>query len=196
MKNLDIKDIWKGGNAEDKKVFEKPEIDKMIRKGSDSLIHRFIKTLTFELWINFLVFTSLSVGLFFSHQWLVGGVMTLLNLVFFLYYKRLIKKLKVEKIDSTVLEYLYTIRDMVNRFILHYKIATIALSVLIIGLVFYLEGGEFYSKYTANPKSFLIGLTGGILVAIPFSLYMIHLMYGKKAKKLAHMICSLEEEEA
>lgn len=196
MKDLDIKDIWKGGNAADEKVYAKPEIDKMIRKGSISLVRRFIKTLRIELWINLTVLTALSIALFYSKQWVIGGGMMALNLVFFLYYKNLINKLKQEEIDSSVLEHLYAIQAIVKRFILHYKIATVVLSVLIVGAVFYLEGSEFYLKYTSNPKAFVIGLAGGILVAIPFSLYMIHLLYGKKAKKLAHMICSLEKEEA
>lgn len=197
MKDLDIKDIWKQGDTKNANAFSEPQIEEMIRKGSDSLVNRFIKTLKGELWVNLVILTSLSLVLLYSKQWVVGGGMVLLDFLFFLYYQDLIKNLKKEEIDTSVLDYLYTVQRMMKKFILHYKIASFVLAVLIVAAVFYLDGNEFYAiKYAADPRSFIIGLVAGILFAVPFTLYMIHLLYGKKAKKLAHMICSLEKEEA
>ncbi|MEP2025133.1 MAG: hypothetical protein ABJH98_15355 [Reichenbachiella sp.] len=195
MKDLDIKDIWKDGNAADEKVYAKPEIDRMIRKGSSSLVHRFIKTLSVELWLNLVVLTFFSLGLLYTKQWVIGGGMMVLNALFFVYYRNLINILKKEEIDSSVLEHLYTIQRIVKRFILHYKIASFVLAILVVAAVFYLDGNEFYIKFTNDPKSFIIGLASGVLVAIPFTFYVIHLLYGKKARKLAYMIESLEQKE-
>ncbi|MDW3211973.1 MAG: hypothetical protein R8N23_19030 [Reichenbachiella sp.] len=196
MKDLDIKDIWKQGDAKNVKAFSEPQIEEMIRKGSDSLVYRFIKTLSFELWINLVVLTSIGLGMIFSDQWTIGVGLLILDLLFYFYYRNLIDSIKKEEIDSSVLAYLYTIQKMVKRFILHYKIASIVLVPLMMGVVLYLDGDDFYVKFSTNPESFIIGMACGLLVAIPITFYMIHLMYGKKAKKLAHMICSLEKEES
>lgn len=196
MKDLDIKDIWKQGDEANVQAFSNPEIEAMLRKGSDSLVHRFIKTLTIELWVNLIVLTGIGLGMIFSDQWTVGVGLLIIDLLFYFYYRNLINSLKKEEIDSSVLAYLYTIQKMVRRFILHYKIASLVLVPIMLAIVLYLDGNDFYVKYSANPESFVIGMACGIVIAIPFTFYMIHLMYGKKARKLAHMIRSLEKEES
>ncbi|WP_420582276.1 hypothetical protein [Reichenbachiella sp.] len=196
MKDLDIKDIWKQGDEANAQAFSEPEIEAMIRSGSDSLVHRFIKTLTIELWVNLVVLTCIGIGMIFYNQRVVGVGLLIIDLLFYLYYRNLISSLKKEEIDSSVLAYLYTIQKMVKRFILHYKIASLVLVPVMLAIVLYLDGDDFYAKYSANPDSFVIGMACGIFLAIPITFYMIHLMYGKKARKLAHMIGSLEREES
>ncbi|SMD33806.1 hypothetical protein SAMN04488029_1678 [Reichenbachiella faecimaris] len=195
MKDLDIKDLWKQGDAKEVGTFSVSQIQDMIRKGSDSLIHRFIKTLTIELWINLVILTLLSGSLLYLSEWEVGGVAMILNILFWLYYKNLIGNLKREEIDSTVLAHLYVIQKMVKRFILHYKIATLVMSLIAVSAVFYLENNAFYYMFSEKPKATAIGMACGFVFAVPLSLYLIHILYGKKAKKLADMIDSLEKEE-
>jgi len=195
MKDLDIKDIWKGGNAEDKVAHAKPEIDKMIRKGSTSLIHRFIKTVKRELWFNLIILSVVGVRLFFAQEWAVGSGVIFLDVVFFLYYRKLIDNLNKEQIDSTVLEYLYNVQSRIRQFIRHLKIASFGVSVLTVAGVIILNTNGFYDEIQ-NPKALAITIVAGLGIALPLSFYFIHLLYGKKAKKLAHMINSLEKEEA
>lgn len=195
MKDLDIKDIWKQSDQSDQAAFADSQIEDMIRKGSDGIIHRFIKTLTVELWINLIVLTALGFWLLFLKEWVVGSIVMLINLLFYLYYRVLIRNLRTEKIDSTVLEYLYTVQKMVKRFLIHYRLTAVILTPFVVAIVVYMDTNRFYDMYFSNPKSIVIGMICGLLLAVPVCFYFIHLMYGKKARKLALMIDSLEQEE-
>lgn len=194
MKNLDIKIIWRDGDAADEKAYAKSEVDKMIRKGSHGVIQRFVITLTWEQWVNLIVLTSLVIELFWGREWLVGACTLIVNLAFFFYYQRLKNNLKKESIDTNVLEYLYRVEKIVRQFMRHLKIASLLILVLAIWAAYYLNTQSFFHE-TMDPWPFWGGTIGGMAVALPLSFYLIHLMYGKKARKLRRMIESLEQEE-
>lgn len=194
MKDLDIKDIWKGGDLADQRAYAKPEIDKMIRKGSHSLIHRFVRTLIWEQWINLLVLTSLVVDLALASEWIIGACTLFIDLLFFVYYQKLKNNLKNEQIDSHVLAYLYRVEELIRQFIRHYKIAAVVLCLLAVVAVYFLNEHQFYDEIMET-QSMFIGVIVGLVAALPITFYLIHLMYGKKAKKLKKMIASLEKEE-
>lgn len=195
MKDLDIKIIWKDGDAADEKAYAKPLIDKIIRSGSHSLIHRFIRTLLWEQWVNLITMSGLAGFMAFKEEWAVCTGLFVLNLIFFLYYQNLRGKLKSEPIDSNVLQYLYNVQTMIRRFIRHYKIASLVVCALASIVAYYLNEQNFYDE-RLDTKPFLIGLIAGLMAALPVTFYLIHILYGKKAKKLEQMICSLEKEEA
>lgn len=195
MKDLDIKDIWKGSGVVDERAFDLLKIEGMISSGSHSLVQRFVRTLTWEIWINLIVLTVVGVRLLVAREWLGGGSILLLDVVFFLYYKKLIDSLKSEQIDSTVLAYLYNVQARIMQFIRHLKIAVIGISAVACLLVVYINTNGFYEVELDTNRLF-VSLGIGLGIAVPFSLYFIHLMYGKKARKLAQMIDSLESEEA
>lgn len=195
MKDLDIKDIWKDSDSANEKVFAQPEIDKIIRKGSHSLVDRFIRTLLWEQWINVVILTSLVVELYLEAEWLIGSFTLILNCAFFFYYQNFRSRLKEEYIDSNVLDYLRCVQEMVQQFIKHLKIASVFILALAIVAVYYLNEHGFYEE-VMDMQTLLISLGVSILIAFPAAFFLIHLMYGKKASKLAIMIDSLEQEEA
>ncbi|UXX79773.1 hypothetical protein N7E81_01445 [Reichenbachiella carrageenanivorans] len=195
MKDLDIKDIWKGSGVVDESAFSLSKIEGMISRGSHSLVRRFVRALTWEIWINLIVLTIVGVRLLVAREWLGGGSVLVLDVVFYLYYKKLIDNLKSEQIDSTVLAYLYNVQAQIRQFIRHLKIAVFGISVLACLLVISIHANGFYNVELGSSR-LLLSLGAGLGLAVPFSFYFIHLMYGKKAKKLAQMIDSLESEEA
>lgn len=194
MKDLDIKDIWKGGDAEDQGVYNKPDIDKMIKKGSQNIVHRFVRTLVWEQWINVVVLTSLVVELFWAAEWLIGSCTLVINFVFFFYYQRLKKSIREEHIDSHVLDYLKRVQVIIRQFIKHLKIASILILIVAVFAAYYLNQNGFYEEIM-DTQSFIISLGASMSVALPVAFYLIHLMYGRKSIKLAQMIASLESEE-
>ncbi|MEO9968129.1 MAG: hypothetical protein ABJF11_20210 [Reichenbachiella sp.] len=195
MKDLDIKDIWKGADSMDADAYAKPEIDKMIQSGSHSLIHKFVRTLVWEQWINLLVLTSLVVELFWAGEWIIGTGSLVVNVAFYVYYQKLKTNLRNEEIDTHVLAYLYRVQDIIRQFIRHYKIAAIVLGVLAMIAIYYLNEHNFYEERMDN-ESVMYGLILGVMAALPMTFYLIHLLYGKKAIKLKAMIRSLEAEES
>lgn len=194
MKDSDIKDIWKGGDLADDKAYTSTDVDQMISKGSHGVVQRFLKTLMWEQRVNLLVLTSLALELFWEREWVVGTCCLILNFVFFFYYKMMRRNLKKETIDSTVLEYLYRVQKMIGQFMRHLKIASFAILILAVYAAYYLNGRGFYDE-VMDPTAFWIGITVGLVMALPITFYLIHLMYGKKARKIRHMIASLEQEE-
>lgn len=194
MKDLDIKDIWKQGDTKNDQAFSEPTIEKMISSGSHSLVHRFVRTLVWEQWINLIILTSLVVELYLAAEWLIGSLTLALNFTFFFYYQNLKNNLKEEYINSDVLVYLRRVQQKIRRFIKHLKIASVVILLLAIIAAYYLNNHGFYEE-VMDSQSLLISLGVSLIIAFPAALYFIHLLYGKKAIKLEKMICSLEQEE-
>lgn len=194
MKDSDIKDIWKGGGLADEKAFTSTDVDQMISKGSHGVVQRFLKTLMWEQRVNLVILTSLAIELFWVEEWVVGICCLILNFVFFFYYKLLRRNLKKETIDSSVLDYLYRVQKIIGQFMRHLKIASFFILILAIYASHYLNGQGFYDE-VMEPRAFWIGIVVGLIIALPVTFYLIHLMYGKKARKISQMIASLESEE-
>ncbi|WP_422361454.1 hypothetical protein [Reichenbachiella sp.] len=194
MKDSDIKDIWKDGDLANDKAYTSTDVDQMISKGSHGVIQRFLKTLFWEQHLNLIILSSLAIELFWEEEWIVGIGTLFFNFAFYLYYLRLRKNLKKEAIDTSVLEYLYRVQKIIGQFMTHLKIASVIILLLAIWAAYHLNNHGFYDD-VMEPDAFWIGIIVGMIIALPITFYLIHLMYGKKAKKLAHMICSLEKEE-
>lgn len=195
MKDSDIKDIWKGGDLNDEKSFSSSDVDLMISKGSHGVIQRFLKTLMWEQYINLIILTSLAIELFWENEWVVGIGTLAFDFLFFFYYRRLRKNLKNESIDTSVLDYLYRVQKIIKQFMTHLKTASFIILILAIWAAYHLNEHGFYDD-VMEPDAFWMGIVAGMIIALPITFYLIHLMYGKKARKLAHMICSLEKEES
>lgn len=195
MKDLDIKEIWKAG-ADDETSFgySQQEVERLIEQGSSNLISKFIKTLRIEQAFNVVTLLAISAQMVYDGHYLVSMIILLINGMFYFYYQRLKSKLKKEYTGTTVLEYLVDTKELIRRFIRHYKIASLGLVAFCLGLAEYLKGEGFYGL-EENQNLFYFSLFSGIAVAIPTTYYGIHLMYGKKANKLEQMIHSLHEEE-
>lgn len=195
MKDSDIKDIWKGGDLASDKTYSSTDVDQMISKGSHGVVQRFLKTLFWEQHINLIVLSSLAIELFWEKEWVVGIGTLFFNVAFYLYYLRLRNNLKKETIDTSVLEYLYRVQKIIGQFMTHLKVASVVILVLAIWAAYHLNEHGFYDD-VMEPDAFWWGIIVGMIIALPVTFYLIHLMYGKKARKLAHMIRSLEKEES
>lgn len=195
MEEKDIKDIWKSGDPEEIKGYPQAAVDAMVRRGSIGLIDRFIKTLKIEQWLNLAAFSGLILFMIYCRLWAWSGLALVLNIAFYFYYSRLISTLSNEKIDSSVIEYLRTVRKVVMRFIRHYQLA----SVLLVVPGYML--GMYFSQIAKETDNTAVAFTiealhiVGIVCTLGVALVLIHLIYGRKANQINELITALGQEE-
>ena len=193
---LDIRSIWNKGKAQ-----EDPSslpINMMEKKGTKTTLY-WIKTI---LWIEFWISIALGpvmVFYFAQHNNPIGfpiayGVIVVLYLF---YYQFLIRKINAFNYDRNVIESLKKVYGYLRFYLIHYKIA-IWLSV-VMGIVygFYApQYQEIMQKIETKEQwisiivftTLWMSLIGGILHLV------VHLIYGRKIKRLRTTVKELENE--
>jgi len=194
MEELDLKKMWKSGERGDDFNYSSQTIARIIKQGPQNIVSRFIKTLTIEKWANVIVLSSAAIYLLIEQFWLLFGAMNVLNLAFFFYYQMLINKLDREFIDSNVMQYLNDVHKIITRFIKHYTIAAWVIVVPVFFVTIYFQQNGFHA-YNMGMQTFYWVSFGSLVLAMATVYYILHLMYGKKAKRIKKMIDMLSEEE-
>lgn len=195
MKDLDIKKIWKEGKVAEPEVFNAGLVAKIIDKGSVSIISKFINTLRWEMWINFTILTSIALYLTLGGKWWVAGFLFFVDIGYFIYYKKLIKRLSKKAIDSSVVDYLQTIYDMINRFIAHYKTANVILALPLFMSGMYFADPDIFSEKYFSDGWFIVLVSVGFAVAILFLYLFLYFFYGKKATQIRELIDEMNQSE-
>ena len=197
MEEKDIKELWKKGEELDTEKYSKTTIEKIIQNKPKDIISKFLKTLKIELLLNLAAFTLLSLYLIYEQFWLEAIGIFLFNILLYKYYKKLINDISKESIDIGVADYLCNVYKSIQRFILHYKILLVVISV----------PAYFFGIYTSNPDvfsdkeiylslEFILLILVGLAVAVSLGYSILYIMYGKKANKIKQMVSLLEKEEA
>ncbi len=194
---LDIRSVWnKGKELEDPKSLR---ISMMERKGTKTTLYWIKVILWIEFWIT-VVGGPFAVWMIYTYYrsttWTIGYVLLCIGYLF--YYQFLIKQIKRFNYDRNVVENLKKVYSYLRFYLLHYKVV-IWLS-LIIGVIlgmFEPENQEvIQTMNTFKAWAIFIGVivlmtgfVGGIIT------FLIHLIYGRKIKRLKRMVKDLEREE-
>jgi len=196
MKDLDIKKAW-NQEAEDQSVeFNAEMVEKIIDRGSVNIIQKFVKALKLEMWINLVVLTGIAFYMTFDLKWEVAMFLFVVDVGYFIYYRRLIKKLSEKTIDNSVLEYLHTVYRMINKFIAHYKVANVILALPLFMTGMYFANPDIFSEKYFSQGWFIVLLFGGFALAILLLYWFLYFLYGKKAEKIGQLITELTDDES
>lgn len=192
MEDLELKEIWKSGQSDEEFNYSAKTIERIIKQGPSNIVAKFVKTMIWEKWINLVVLTLCTAFLGYEGYWLIGGIIMLVNVAFFIYYTALVKKLDREYIDSNVIQYLHDVQRIISTFIRHYQIAGLVLMVPAYFAAVYLHSHDYYDFHMEMPE-FLAFNFIVLLVALGLTFWIIDLLYGRKARKLKKMIASLKD---
>lgn len=196
---FDIQSVWKKSREKEKASDTSVFINRLEKKGTRTTLYWIKTILWIEFWLSIIglpfliVFTTQrgdSTGLIISY--------VLLTFAYLFYYQFLIRKIKKFNYDGNVLHSLKKVYGYLNFFLLHYKVV-IWLS-MIFGLVYGLigpENQEALSKLeTPTQWIIAIGLSTLIVVIVGGIMHLlIHLIYGRKIKRLRKMVKDLESIE-
>lgn len=194
---LDIRSIWNKGKAQ-----EDPssiQINMLEKKGTKTTLYwvRFILWIEFALNLIFLV----PVTYFMSHQdeptWLIGTYIAV-TILYLFYYWFLIRQINRFNYDGNVVQSLKKVYGYLRFYVLHYKVV-LWLSLIIGVIMGYYEASNADAMARIDTPyewfkfiliiSIGIGVVGGILHLL------VHLIYGRKIKRLRSMVKDLEKEE-
>lgn len=196
MKDLDIKKVWNQDSEENPSGFNADMVEKIIDKGSVNIIQKFVNTLRMEMWINLVALTGIGIYMALVLKWEVALFLLVVDVGYFIYYKRLIKKLSEKTIDHSVLKYLQAVYGMINKFIAHYKVANVILALPLFMTGMYFANPNVFSEKYFSQGWFIVLLFGGFALAILLLYWFLHFLYGKKAKKIQQHIFELTNDES
>ena len=196
MEEKDIKELWKRGDELNANQYSLEAIERIIQLQPKNIVSKFIKTLKFEKTLNAVAFTLGSIYFLYELEWIWAVAFMIINVLFYVYYTKIIKQLSTESFDTNVAKYLCNVYHAIRRFILHYKILLwiISLPAFIFGI--YIQNPEKLNSIEAILSiKIIITLALGFAITIGIGLAILYFMYGKKAKKIKKMIDSLNQEE-
>ncbi|PIB34067.1 hypothetical protein BFP72_00795 [Reichenbachiella sp. 5M10] len=198
MEELDIKQIWKKGNETEEAGYSVEAIESIIRQRPQNIISRFVKNLRIEKWLNLVVLTAVCIYLGYTQMWVMAAIMLTFNLLFFFYYRALIRELDQKIIDQDVVRYLNEVHKSICRFFKHFKI-----TLVVVGMAAFAFG--FYIGYTQNDKYTSVFVEdnwwkwawGAVVIvsSMVFAYFMFQHMYGKKGRQIKEMVESLNRDE-
>lgn len=197
MEEKDIKELWKQGDELDSGSYSQSTIERIMISKPKDIVSKFINTLKIEQWLNLVSLGVLSIFLLYSQFWIEGSVILVLNILMFLYYKRIIQQISKESIDIDVAQYLCNVYESIKRFILHYKILLwiITLPAYIYGVYFH-DPKKFHDMDGNMTFKYALLLIAGLVIAMILAHAILYFMYGKKAKKIKQMVKLLKQEES
>ena len=194
---LDIKSIWQKG-----KELEDPaslKIDTLEKKGTKTTLYWIKVILWIEFWMN-IVLLPLFIPYLHNRGDSIGFITfyILITIIYLIYYQFLIKKIKQFNYDGNVIKSLKKVYGYLRFYLLHYKV--VIWVSMIVGIVYEFSRGESREALqkidTLEEWSIFIlinlvvvGIVGGILYGL------IHLIYGRKIRRLRRTIKDLAEEE-
>lgn len=195
---LDIRSVWK--KSKEKENLADLGIESLEKKkGTKTTLH-WIRII---LWIEFCINLVCLPILFFLD---IDGFKSLsfkaffvtITIIYLIYYQFLIREINRFSYDRNVVQNLKKVYGYLKFYLLHYKVV-IWLSLLVGMLIGILDpkNQEVLSNLNSTNDwisfiltiSILIGIMGGILT------FLIHLIYGRKIKRLKRMVKDLERVE-
>ena len=193
---LDIRSIWNKGKAK-----ENPSalrIDILEKKGTKTTLY-WVKTI---LWIEFwltIVMAPFMVIYINSREvtaW-PSSIYVFVSVVYLFYYQFLIRQINSFSYDGNVVESLRKVYKYLRFYVLHYKV--VMWISMIIGFIygfFAPENQEAYAKITTTKEWLIVVAVSLLLLAIIGGIMhlLLHLIYGKKIRRLKGMIKDLQQE--
>lgn len=197
MEELDLKKIWKSGEKSTVGLSNE-RIEEIISQRPQNVVASFVRSLNIELWVNLAVLSSVAGVLSYLGMWWQAFGTLVLDGLFFVYYRSLIKRMSQEYVDQNVVGYLNDMHLKICQFIRHFKIA-----LIVVGFISFCAG--FVIGFTDHDmahdvlqdmpvwKWTFLGFT--VVVSLGLAYVFYYHMYGKKAAKIKRMVESLKKEE-
>lgn len=194
---LDIRSLWNKGKAQ-----ENPDslnINMLEKKGTKTTLY-WVK---FILWIEFalnlvtagpLMYFLLDRG---DPKWFIT-VYFLIVLLYSFYYLFLIKQIRSFSYDGNVVQSLKKVYGYLRFYVLHYKVVLwVSLLIGVISGIFQAGNESQLNQFNTTKEWLIFGGVLAIMVLIAGSIFhlLIHLIYGRKIKRLKKMVKDLEREE-
>jgi len=194
---LGIRSIWnKGKEQEDPRSLHMNMLEK---RGTKTTLYWIKIILWMEFWIT-VVGVPLMIWYFILYPLPTGYLIgyTAITLIYLFYYQFLIKQINGFSYDGNVVHSLKKVYGYLRFYLLHYKV--VIWFSLIAGFIYGLmnpEDPEALGKIQSTRDWIVViavswvflGILGGLLHLI------IHLIYGRKIKRLRIMVKDLEREE-
>lgn len=194
---LDIRSIWnKGKEKEDPASLS---INMMEKKGTKTTLYWIKIVLWIEFWLS--IFISPFMIIFFvTNDNPVGFPIAyaVIIILYLFYYQFLIRQINRFSYDGNVIESLTQVYGYLRFYLIHYKVAIWVSVILGIIYAIYAPQNEETMKVIETTDQWLTFLVislltssiiGGILH------FLIHLIYGRKIKRLKRTVKELQKEE-
>lgn len=194
---LDIQSLWNKG-----KELENPtslKINMIEKKGTKTTLY-WIKII---LWIEFSI-NVICIGpavVYMNSRddspWWIGSAI-FVTLVYMVYYQFLIRQINRFSYDGNVVESLKKVYGYLRFYLLHYKVVIwVSMIIGFISGFFVEENQEGLSEIDGVRDWTILIAVSLIMVLILGGImhFLIHLIYGKKIKRLKNMVKDLESEE-
>jgi hypothetical protein len=195
MEEKDIKELWKQGD-ELNTAYSQEDVEKIIQLKPKDIVSKFIKTLKIEKALNAIVFSLAAMFFIYEQNWILSIVFTIINTLFFVYYKKIIQQLSNESFDTDVAQYLCNVYKDIKRFVLHYKILLWVITVPAYTIGIYIQPPEkFNSIEKLLTLKVMTILIAGLVISVVLAHVILYFMYGKKANKIKKMVDALNLEE-
>ncbi len=193
----DLKDIWKLESS--KKPLQEEAVNKILQQDSTNMLDRIIKNLKKEHKFNFILYPIILATLLYYEMFLEAGICVIIFISTVYFYNKLLSQLNVISITLNTYEYLKHSYKILEKFMNHYKISGVILTIagFTVGLQYGGGWEKLYNKFnqaTGKELWFAITLiTIGLIISIGLFLKLIDLIYSKKMKSLKILIADLEE---
>ncbi|WP_425390827.1 hypothetical protein [Ekhidna sp.] len=194
---FDIQSVWK--KSKEKGANDSLLINTLERKGTRTTLY-WIKTI---LWIEFwLSIVGAPIMLWYlddkGDSFWFTILYIVITIIYLVYYQFLIRKINEFRYDGNVVHSLKKVYGYLWFYLLHYKVVIWA--SMIFGLIYGFiapENQEGLSKLeTTNQWLIAIGISTFIVLVIGGIMhFLVHLIYGRKIKRLRRMVKDLENQE-
>lgn len=194
---LDIRSLW--NSSKEKEDPNSLQLNMLKKKGTKTTLYWIKTILWIEFWISIAavpIYLFANIEGYNSNSFKVFAIC--ITLVYLVYYQFLIREINRFSYDQEVVRNLKKVYGYLRFYILHYKVV-IWLSLIAGAFLSTMEpdNQEVFSKLDSTTDwlkfigitSLLLGIVGGIMT------FLIHLIYGRKIKRLKRMVKDLEREE-
>lgn len=194
---LDIRSLWnKGKEMEDTSSMQVNFIEK---KGTKTTLYWIKTILWIEFWLNVIligpgIIYMLDNG--YSKWFITLGVF--ITIIYLFYYQFLIRQIRGFNYDGNVIQSLKKVYGYLRFYILHYKV--VIWVSMIVGLVsgfFDAANKEALQKIETTTEWLIVIGASTLFMAIIGGImhFLVHLIYGRKIKRLKNTIKDFENEE-
>ncbi|MFT4737086.1 MAG: hypothetical protein ACI8QD_002310 [Cyclobacteriaceae bacterium] len=198
----DIKALWK--KSKEEKPLPNITRESLQADRSKSTLYWIRIILSIEFWISVIALPLVCYYIYDKDRnYILIAIYAVITLIYLFYYQFLIKKVRDFSYDGDVVKSLKKIYRYLRFYLLHYKVV-IWLSLVLSYILGSIESSAKAVEDNNIPEDEVIkfllitGAVSLVLIAIMGALmqFLIHLIYGRKIKRLKLIVKTLEEQEA
>ncbi|WP_420318330.1 hypothetical protein [Ekhidna sp.] len=194
---FDIQSVWKKSKkSTDVSTFL---IETLEKKGTKTTMYWIKVVLWIEFWMNLILLPIIIPYLIRKEEptWYIG-IYVGVTIIYFIYYQFLIRQINRFNYDGNVIHSLKKVYGYLRFFLLHYKV--VIWFSMIFGLIYGFVAPENQEALSGlqTTKQWIIAIGfSTLIVAVVGGLMhlLVHLIYGRKIKRLKRMVRDLESEE-